>query len=83
MSTDLLLQREIEQVDAGDVFIQPLLVQTCERCDEEDRDPVVPATKRLWLDLRECGQSLTVGVYCDECVEIEAARLRSSLPVEK
>ena len=75
------------KIDSGDVYIHPIPVEMCERCEDDDSDPAkyagVPATKIVTLDLRGSGQEITIGVYCDKCAEESAFRLRESLPKEQ
>lgn len=79
---EMVTESEVRgQVDAGDVYIHPLPVEFCERCEDE-LGVSAPATKILTLDIRGLGQGLHVGIYCDICVEIMADRLRNSLPAE-
>lgn len=61
------------KLDAGDVLIEPLDPVECEDC-------IDPATKVLSLDLRNNGQTIAVGAFCDGCIEERAERLRASLP---
>lgn len=61
---------EIEKVDAGDVYMWPLSIETCKRCDNylEDSLSAAPATQLVTLDIRQ---------YCDRHAEEVVAELRS------
>ncbi len=65
-------------LDKTCVTIEPLDCQSCDDCGDD-----VQATKKVMLDLRGNGINICVGVYCDECGEEVADRLRGSLPNER
>jgi len=76
---------EAEKVDAGDVYIETLVPEPCEYCEEINAllGKEVPATKLVRVDFRELGKSVVLGKFCDECAETVAASLRGSLPPEE
>lgn len=75
---------EIEIIEPGDVIIQPISIDRCERCDDHDEGlaPTPPATKIVGLDIAQLGQSVTIGMYCDSCAADVAGELRAALAKE-
>ncbi len=75
-------------LDKTCVTIGPLDPLPCDDCgDSVDNETGALAgawaTKKVMLDLRGNGQTICVGIYCDDCAAEVASRLRDSLPDEQ
>lgn len=71
-------EQQIEVVDRGDVYLEPIRPPDCDNCLKS------PATMRIRLDLRELGMSVLVGhAYCDKCAPTIAKQLQAALPKEQ
>lgn len=70
-------EQTIEKLDRGDVYILDL---DRDDCDNDECPRLVE--KIIKVDLREIGQSVTIGRYCGVCAEKLAARVRGALPAD-
>lgn len=57
----------------GDVHVQPIARDQCEKCFTND------ATHLVALDIRNAGQETTIGEYCRPCARLVATAIRQSL----
>lgn len=60
-------------LDKDDIQVVPMDRPECEECGD-------PATHLVQADWRNAGQVFGLGIFCEECAERTADRLRDALP---